>query len=101
MYLTKKTEQLLEKRLGKNIKEIRNMSLEDEIAFIEKRTGKRLMFSKKEAYQNALVLDEILCEAENSATYLKRKAMRREIASYAFGVIGVVGTVITIIGFLK
>lgn len=47
MYLTKKTEQLLEKRLGKNIKEIRNMSLEDEIAFIEKRTGKRLMFSKK------------------------------------------------------
>lgn len=55
----------------------------------------------QEAYQNALVLDEILCEAENSATYLKRKAMRREIASYVFGVIGVVGTVITIIGFLK
>ena len=47
MYLTKKTEQLLEKRLGKNIKEIRNMSLEDEIAFIEKRTGKRVMCSKK------------------------------------------------------
>lgn len=47
MYLTNETKTLLEKRLGKSLSEIRQMDLEEEIAFVEKRTGKRLRFTRK------------------------------------------------------
>lgn len=47
MQLTEKTKALLEQRLGKSLSEIRRMDLEEEIAFVEKRTGKKLVFSRK------------------------------------------------------
>lgn len=47
MYLTSETITLLEKRLGKSFCEISRMDLDEEISFVEKRTGRKLVFSRK------------------------------------------------------
>ena len=47
MYLTNETKSLLEKRFGKSLDEILYMDLDEEISFVEKRIGKKLLFSRK------------------------------------------------------
>ena len=47
MYLTNETKILLEKKLGKSLTEIKQMDLDEEITFVEKKTGKKLHFSRK------------------------------------------------------
>lgn len=62
------------------------------------KTDELFMFYQT-AYQKALVLDDIINTAEEDALYLKRKAMKRDIVAYAFGVVGVIGTIFTIASF--
>lgn len=45
--MAKETQILLEKRLGKNIAEIREMNFDEEMAFIESKCGQRPRFSRK------------------------------------------------------
>ncbi len=52
----------------------------------------------REAYKNGLILDKIIHDAEDDATFLKRKATRRDILAFVFGVAGVIGLIITVIG---
>lgn len=47
MYLSDETKALLEKRLGKTLSEIKRMDLDEEIAFVEGKTGKKLVFSRR------------------------------------------------------
>ena len=47
MYLNSETKALLEKRFGKSLSEIKQMDLDEEISFVEKKTGKKLVFSRK------------------------------------------------------
>ncbi len=47
MYLSNETKALLEKRLGKTLSEIKRMDLDEEIAFVEGKTGRKLVFSRK------------------------------------------------------
>lgn len=47
MYLTTETRLLLEKALGKSTFELATMDFDQEKAFIEQKTGKKLTFSKK------------------------------------------------------
>lgn len=45
MYFSDETKALLEERFGKSLAEISRMNLDEEIAFVEKRTGRKLCFS--------------------------------------------------------
>lgn len=45
MYFSNETKALLEERFGKSLAEISQMNLDDEIAFVEQRTGRKLCFS--------------------------------------------------------
>lgn len=51
------------------------------------------------AYQKGLILEDIIDQAEKKANFLKRKALKRDIIATTFGIIGVVGTIFTIVGF--
>ena len=53
MYLTTNTKQLLENVLGISILELANMTADEEIAFIKKRTGKKPTFSKKRDFRKS------------------------------------------------
>lgn len=55
----------------------------------------------QDAYQKALILDEMINEAEEDALYLERKAMKQDIIAYAFGIIDIIGTLFTIISFIR
>ncbi len=46
MYLDNETKALLEERFGTSLSELSKMDLDEEIAFVEKRTGKKLVFSQ-------------------------------------------------------
>ncbi len=59
-----------------------------------------LFFLYQDAYAKGLVLDEIINNAEDDANFLKRKATKRDILTAVFGVTGIIGTIITIIGFI-
>ena len=47
MHLSNETKALLEKRLGKTLSEIKRMDLDEEIAFVEGKSGRKLVFSRK------------------------------------------------------
>lgn len=47
MYLNNKTKAGLERIIGKSLKEISEMSLDEEINYVEQKTRKSLIFSKK------------------------------------------------------
>lgn len=47
MYLKAQTKASLESIIGKSLKEISDMDFDDEIRFVEKKTKKPLLFSKK------------------------------------------------------
>ena len=47
MYLKAQTKASLESIIGKSLKEISDMDFDDEILFVEKKTKKPLLFSKK------------------------------------------------------
>ena len=64
-------------------------------------TNEDVLFSMyQDAYAKGLILDEIINNAEDDANFLKRKATRRDIITAVFGVAGIIGTIITIIGFI-
>lgn len=64
-------------------------------------TDDDILFSLyQDAYAKGLILDEIINNAEDDANFLKRKATRRDILTAVFGIAGIVGTIITIIGFI-
>ncbi|MBQ2788608.1 MAG: hypothetical protein IJE97_03155, partial [Thermoguttaceae bacterium] len=44
MEFSPKTKALMEKSFGKSLEEIRQMTLDEEIAFVEKKLGRRLEF---------------------------------------------------------
>lgn len=54
----------------------------------------------QDAYAKGLILDEIINKAEDDANFLKRKATKRDIVAYIFGIAGIIGTIITVIGFI-
>lgn len=52
------------------------------------------------AYEKALFLDEIINNAEDDANFLKRKSARRDILTVVFGAAGIIGTLVTVMGFI-
>lgn len=46
MYLSKETKQSLEKILGKRVEEISEMDFDEEIFYVERKTGKAVKYSK-------------------------------------------------------
>ena len=54
----------------------------------------------QDAYAKGLILEEIINGAEDKAGFLERKATKRDILAIIFGVAGIIGTIITIMGFI-
>ncbi len=55
----------------------------------------------EKAYNKALVLDSLISNAEDTAAFLKHKAIKRDILAYVFGVVGIIGTIFTVVSYFQ
>lgn len=66
LYLTKRTISALERIIGTNLKKVSNMDLDDELKYVKMKTGKPVIFSKKQDYRistrgNPLIVRKRIC----------------------------------------
>lgn len=69
MYLTEQTKRILEQSMGITIEELSKMDFDEEKAFVEKRIGRKLVFSKSRHPKmtgrgNPLIVRHRICTME-------------------------------------
>lgn len=83
MYLKEETKKHIERTVGKSIEEIQAMTLDEEIAYIEEKIGKKLEYPKRVdhrrvAYGNTLITKRRLRTLGEADEYI-RKSLERKL----------------------